>query len=137
MEIEKLKDMLRNAAGGPVGIQMCQEAADALAQLQAENAQLRAEREYDKEHEGAYYQECGQWEAENAQLKEKVEVLQRERDSIEQDFRAFAKQWWEQDSGFPCHWCKFEKSENCEWKSKHKGQICAGGAFEWHGPKEN
>ena len=28
MEIEKLKDMLRNAAGGPVGIQMCQEAAE-------------------------------------------------------------------------------------------------------------
>lgn len=33
MEIEKLKDMLYNAAGGPVGIQMCQEAADALEQL--------------------------------------------------------------------------------------------------------
>ena len=28
MEIEKLKDMLRNAAGSPVGIQMCQEAAE-------------------------------------------------------------------------------------------------------------
>ena len=28
VEIEKLKDMLRNAAGGPVGIQMCQEAAE-------------------------------------------------------------------------------------------------------------
>ena len=28
MEIEKLKDMLRNAAGGPVRIQMCQEAAE-------------------------------------------------------------------------------------------------------------
>ena len=36
MEIEKLKDMLRNAAGSPVGIQMCQEAADALEQLQRE-----------------------------------------------------------------------------------------------------
>lgn len=43
MEIEKLKDMLRNAAGGPVGIQMCQEAADALEQLQAENDRLRRE----------------------------------------------------------------------------------------------
>ena len=41
MEIEKLKDMLRNAAGGPVGIQMCQEAADALEQLQAENDMLK------------------------------------------------------------------------------------------------
>lgn len=43
MEIEKLKDMLRNAAGGPVGIQMCQEAADALEQLQAENEKLKVE----------------------------------------------------------------------------------------------
>ena len=45
MEIEKLKDMLRNAAGGPVGIQMCQEAADALEQLQAENDRLKKERD--------------------------------------------------------------------------------------------
>ena len=45
MEIEKLKDMLRNAAGGPVGIQMCQEAADALEQLQTENDRLRRERD--------------------------------------------------------------------------------------------
>lgn len=43
MEIEKLKDMLRNAAGGSVGIQMCQEAADALEQLQAENDRLKEE----------------------------------------------------------------------------------------------
>ena len=44
MDIEKLKDMLRNAAGGPVGIQMCQEAADALEQLQAENDRIKRER---------------------------------------------------------------------------------------------
>ena len=43
MDIEKLKDMLRNAAGGPVGIQMCHEAADALEQLQAENDRLKEE----------------------------------------------------------------------------------------------
>ena len=45
MEIEKLKDMLRNAAGGPVGIQMCREAANALEQLQAENDRLKRERD--------------------------------------------------------------------------------------------
>ena len=43
MEIEKLKDMLRNAAGGPVGIQMAHEAADALEQIQAENERLKAQ----------------------------------------------------------------------------------------------
>lgn len=45
MEIEKLKDMLRNAAGSPVGIRMCQEAADTLEQLQAENDRLKRERD--------------------------------------------------------------------------------------------
>lgn len=36
MELEKLKDMLYNAAGGPAGIQMAHEAADAIEQLQKE-----------------------------------------------------------------------------------------------------
>ena len=45
MDIEKLKDMLRDAAGSPVEIQMCQEAADALEQFQAENDRLRRERD--------------------------------------------------------------------------------------------
>lgn len=41
MELEKLKDMLYNAAGGPAGIQMAHEAADAIEQLQAENEKLK------------------------------------------------------------------------------------------------
>ena len=114
----------------------CKDAATALSTLQAENEKLRAELEYEKEHAGAYYEECGQWEAENAQLKAKLEAFRRERDSIEQDFRAFAKQWWEEDSGFPCCWCKFERQGGCEWKVKHPGEICAGRAFEWRGPKK-
>lgn len=76
-------------------------------------------------------------QAENTQLKEKLEALKQDRDAIEQDFRAFAKQWWEQDSGFPCCWRKFEKSGGCEWKVKHPGEICAGRAFEWFGQKED
>lgn len=105
--------------------------------LRAENDQLRAELEYEKEHANAYYEECGQWEAENTQLKEKLEALKQDRDAIEQDFRAFAKQWWEEDSGFPCRWCKFERQGGCEWKVKHPGEICAGRAFEWRGQKED
>ena len=106
--------------------------------LQTENEKLRAELEYEKEHAGAYYEECGQWEAENAQLKAKLEAFRREKSSIEQDFRAFTKQWWEQDSGFPCRWCKFENSGGCEWKAKQPNEekICAGRAFEWRGQKE-
>ena len=113
------------------------EYATALSTLQAENEKLRGELEYEKEHANAYYEECGQWEVENTQLKEKVEAFRRERDAIEQDFRAFAKQWWEEDSGFPCRWCKFERQGGCEWKVKHPGEICAGRAFEWRGQKED
>ena len=80
---------------------LCMDAATALSTLRAENAQLRAELEqnekyyeqmvdalaatesaelraeleYEKEHANAYYEECGQWEAENTQLKEKLEAL--------------------------------------------------------------
>ena len=114
-----------------------QEVITEFSTLQAENEKLRAELEYEKEHANAYYEECGQWEVENTQLKEKLEALKHDRDAIEQDFRAFAKQWWEQDSGFPCCWCKFEKSGGCEWKVKHPGEICAGRAFEWFGQKED
>ena len=141
MDIEKLIEQV-NARGLGNGTSLgyhsglFDEAATALSTLQAENEKLRADLEYEREHADAYYEECGQWEVENAQLKEKVEALQRERDSIEQDFRAFAKQWWEQDSGFPCCWCKFEKSGGCEWKVKHPGEICEGRAFEWRGPQK-
>lgn len=101
--------------------------------------ELRAELEYEKEHANAYYEECGQWEVENAQLKEKVEDLQRERDSIEQDFRAFAKQWWEEANGFPCQFCKFEHSGGCGQKAKHPDdeKPCAGRWFEWRGIKKD
>ena len=105
---------------------LCMEAATALSTLQEENEKLRAELEYEKEHANAYYEECGQWEVENAQLKEKVEALQRERDSIEQDFRAFAKQLLVQIREF----------RRLEWKVKHPGEICEGRAFEWRGPQK-
>ena len=48
-------------------------AATALSTLQAENAQLRGELEYEREHANAYHEECGQWEAENEKLREKIE----------------------------------------------------------------
>ena len=83
---------------------------------------------------------CGECDlrAENEKLRAELEQMKRERDAIEQDFRAFAKQWWEQDSGFPCRWCKFENSGGCEWKAKQPNEekICAGRAFEWRGPEK-
>ena len=45
MDIEKLIEQLKSAAGGPEGIKMCHAAATALSTLQAENEKLRAELE--------------------------------------------------------------------------------------------
>lgn len=47
--------------------------ATALSTLQAENAQLRGELEYEREHANAYHEECGQWEAENEKLRAELE----------------------------------------------------------------
>ena len=88
MEIEKLKDMLRNAAGSPVGIQMCQEAADALEQFQAENDRLQAELEKEeaarKKQADILYELRGQkYEQTIAidQLRAENDRLRRERDA--------------------------------------------------------
>ncbi|MEI3363835.1 MAG: hypothetical protein V8R75_15605 [Oscillospiraceae bacterium] len=64
--------------------------------------------------------------------------LRKERDAIEQDFRVFTKQWWEEGNGFPCRWCKFERSDVCEQKPKHPNdeKPCAGRWFEWRGPQK-
>ena len=53
MDIEKLIERLKNAAGGPDGIKMCQQAATALSTLQAENEKLRAELEQVKRERDA------------------------------------------------------------------------------------
>ena len=110
------------------------EAATALSTLQAENEKLRAELDDLRIQWDMYGGDVGI----TAVYKE-LEQVKRERDAIEQDFRAFAKQWWEQDSGFPCRWRKFENSGGCEWKAKQPNEekICAGRAFEWRGQKED
>ena len=53
MDIEKLIEQLKSAAGGPEGIKMCHAAATALSTLQAENAELRAELEQVKRERDA------------------------------------------------------------------------------------
>lgn len=49
MEIDKLIERLRNAAGGPEGIKMCVDAATALSTLQAELEKVKAERDEARE----------------------------------------------------------------------------------------
>ena len=62
-----------------------EQAATALSTLQAENEKLRDELEYEKEHANAYYEECGQWEAENTQLRAELEQVKAERDAAISD----------------------------------------------------
>ena len=63
MDIEKLIEQLKSAAGGPEGIKMCHAAATALSTLQAENAQLLTELE--------------QVKRENLVLKEKINGMEK------------------------------------------------------------
>ena len=115
----------------------CMDAATALSTLQAENEKLRAESIMHHNDADDYWYELNEYRQERNEALAELEQVKRERDAIEQDFRAFAKQWWEQDSGFPCRWCKFENSGGCEWKAKQPNEekICAGRAFEWRGQK--
>lgn len=79
MDSEKLIERLKVHDGIfcsiPTGENLIAEVTTALSKLQAENAQLRADLEYEREHANAYHEECSQWEAENTQLKEKLEAL--------------------------------------------------------------
>ena len=87
MDIEKLIETLRQHGVSCVRAygrycSICDEAATALSTLQAENSQLRAYLEYEREHANAYHEECGQWEAENEKLRAELERVKNERDSV-------------------------------------------------------
>ena len=86
MDIEKLIEQLRKSAdfedypivasfAAIIEKKYLRDAATALSTLQAENAQLRGELEYEQEHANAYHEECGQWEAENEKLRAELEQV--------------------------------------------------------------
>ena len=74
MDIERLIERLNQYSQSLIAYKLGADFADAcmdaaaIATLQAENEKLRAELEYEKEHAGDFYEECGQWEADNAHL---------------------------------------------------------------------
>lgn len=152
MEIEKLKDMLRNAAGGPLGIQMCQEAADALEQLQAENdrmqTDLEKEEEARKKQADILYELRGQkYEHTTAidQLRAENDRLRRERDAAEEDLNAIIgdiekiRRGYGVDNGD----ADVAFADLCENYCANKGYSCYVEAekyrcnnFKWRGAKE-
>ena len=77
MDIEKLIEHLRECGTYGFKQEECRDAATALSTLQTENAQLRAYLEYEREHADAYYEECGQWEAENEKLRAELERVKK------------------------------------------------------------
>ena len=82
MDIENLIEQLNRYFEGetlPRGTAL--DAATAISTLQAENAQLRADLEYEREHANAYHEECGQWEAENEKLRAELEQVKMECDA--------------------------------------------------------
>ena len=58
-----------------------EQAATALSTLRAENSQLRAELEYEREHANAYHEECEQLEIENEKLRAELEQVKAEKDA--------------------------------------------------------
>ena len=83
MDIENLIEQLNRYFEGetlPRGTAL--DAATAISTLQAENAQLRADLEYEREHANAYYEECGQWEAENEKLRAELKEAEMKIDSL-------------------------------------------------------
>lgn len=159
MDIEKLIKRLRTESlyadkASLEIMDLCMEAATSLTTLQAENEKMRAELE--QIPSCIYYKQGGlcryggddpanvcvlgpcDHDVSVQDVLTELEQVKTERDAIEQDFRDFTKQWWEENSGFPCRWCKFENAGSCEWKVKCQSEekICAGRAFEWRGKKE-
>ena len=85
-----------------------EQAATALSTLQAENAQLRADLEYEREHANAYHEECGQWEAENEKLRAELERVKVERDAYQAYFKDLS-------SKPDCNTCE---KRNCDYRPK-------------------
>ena len=108
MDIEKLIERLRTdslyADKASLEIMdLCMDAAAAIDTLRAEVEQEHAHRIHAEQHADAFLRDCEQLNAE-------LERVTAERDTVEQNFREFTKQWWEEDNGFPCRFCKFENS---------------------------
>lgn len=99
---------------------------DALATLQAENAQLRADLEYEREHANAYHEECGQWEAENEKLRAELEQVKQESDAAVSDMETIMAY-----GGGNLDTCQYCKNGQCYVRGGTK--LCLP---KWRGPQK-
>ena len=93
MDIEKLIEQLKSAAGGPEGIKMCHAAATALSTLQAENEKLRDEVE--RQRRSADNRQHLYENAERAYMKVLIELEQVKREN--ETLKHALQNWHEED----------------------------------------
>ena len=161
MDIEKLIERLKNAAGGPDGIKMCQQAATALFALRAENKRLKnklselAHLPFDEPGVG----ELTRLMAENEKFRSDLLRLQIERDTLltaNQHLREEREQLTaERDAAVAdltfavnkyrlfttdinlCYLCKFNFPSSGENEQTYECPGCYGDdCFEWRGPQK-
>ena len=151
MDIEKLIETLRQRGVAYVRAygrycSICDEVVTALSTLQAENAQLRGELEYEQEHANAYHEECGQWEAENEKLRAELEQVKRERAAAVEDVAAIIGDVEEIRRGYGVDNADADGAfaELCETYCANKGRPCYAECekyhcknFKWRGQKED
>lgn len=140
---EELIQRLGNAAGGPEGIKMAHDAADAIAALQSENAELRAELK--EESSRRYQAECNydHWYEQGLQQQAALSRVEAERDAAVADLHSMHTLCMDIGGCCPecgsqidelldaaCTFCK-GSGVNCWENDPGNGNKCA--AFEWRG----
>lgn len=115
MDYDKLIERLRNAAGGPEGIQMCQDAATAIEALQAESIM---------HHNAAdnYWHELNEYREERNEALADLTRVTAERNAAVKDLNEFLSM--DELCPIQCEWCKWN------------GTYCDGKTPEWRGIKE-
>lgn len=146
MDIEKLIEQLQNAAGGPDGVKMCQQAATALSTLQAENEKLREKIE-EACLEG-YVKGLGEMSEENERLWAELEQAKAERDAAIEDIDSMLAKAelirrkigycldYDSDAELASLCVDYCKNNVCEmcYEEREDGGC---GNFLWRGQKEN
>lgn len=124
MDVEDLIERLKNAGGMEAYFNdryngLYHQAADTITQL-------RADLEYEREHADAYYEECGQWEAENEKMRAELEQVKQESDAAVSDMETIMAY-----GGGNLDTCQYCKNGQCYVRGGTK--LCLP---KWRGPQK-